>query len=91
MQRVFSDGAHSGSAGLGGGACLFSNFAQNGFELGCKKTPKMDKNWKCGAQAPFFLWFCGAKARCFQGGNGSWGAAGAALFWLSAIGGFLVK
>ena len=49
----------------------------------------MDKNWKCGAQAPFFLWFCGAKDRCFQGVSSSCGQPLAAPVWfLAAIGGF---
>ena len=38
----------------------------------------------------FFLWFCAAKPRCFLGGNGLQGAAAAALFCLTAAGGFEV-
>ena len=48
----------------------------------------MDFSQKLSANALFFLGFCTAKPRCFLEGNGLQGAARAALFCLTAAGGF---
>ena len=44
--------------------------ASNGVKVQVlSSAPRLVKNRNCGAPAPFFLWFCGAKTKDFQRGE----------------------
>jgi hypothetical protein len=59
---------------------FFSIFPQNRFERSCKIPPRTNFSGNLSAFALFFLGFCGANPRCFQGGEKNLGQPLAAPF-----------
>ncbi len=45
------------------------------------RAPNRDKFQNSGALRLFFVWFCGAKTKCFKGGEKNFGQPQAAPFW----------